>query len=106
MQVISIGTKVSQYGWVDIEEIESVPDIPLLQLVGLLVSESGASNVCNVLRDLKRLNGYKVRVTVEVLDIPDNRTDDEKLPRPHDHYSINSIMAREKRRMAEVQKDV
>lgn len=72
--IILPGTKISQYGWVDVEEIESVPDI-------LLVTETGASNVCNVLRDLKALNGYKVRVTVEVLDVPDNRKDTEKMPR-------------------------
>lgn len=79
--IINPGTKVSQYGWVDIEEIESVPDIPFLHTVGLLVTETGASNVCNVLRDLKALNGYKVCVTVEVLDIPGNRKDTEKIPR-------------------------
>lgn len=79
--MITIGTTTSEHGWVDIEEIESVPDIPVLRTVGLLVSETGASNVCNVLGDLKILNGYKVRVTVEVLDTPDNRTDAEKLPR-------------------------
>lgn len=80
--MITIGTKTTQSGWVDIEEIESIPDMPILHTVGLLVTETGASNVCNVLRDLKMLNGYKVRVTVEVLDTPDNRTDAEKLPRP------------------------
>ena len=80
--MIAIGTKSDQCGWVDIEEIESATDISFLHIVGLLVTETGASNVCNVLRDLKMLNGYKVRVTIEVLDVPDNRKDVEKLPRP------------------------
>lgn len=79
---IRIGTKVSQYGWVDVEEVESVPDIPILRTVGVLVTETGASNIGNFLHDLKTLNGYKVRVTVEVLDIPDNRKETEKIPRP------------------------
>jgi len=79
--IASPGTKSAWYGWVDIEEVETVPDIPFLHTVGLLVTESGASNVCNVLRDLKMLNGYKVCISVEVLDIPDNRKDTEKIPR-------------------------
>lgn len=78
---INPGTKVSQHGWVDIEEVESVPNIPTVHTVGLLVTETGASNVCNVLKDLVILNGYKVQVTIEVLDIPDNRKDNEKIPR-------------------------
>lgn len=79
---IRLGTKISQYGWVDVEEVESVPDIPILRTVGVLVTETGASNIGNFLRDLKTLNGYKVQVTVEVLDHPDNRKETEKIPRP------------------------
>ena len=80
---IRIGTKSSQYGWVDVEEVESVPDIQILRTVGVLVTETGASNIGNFLHDLKTLNGYKVRVTVEVLDHPDNRKETEKIPRPY-----------------------
>ena len=93
-EMITTGTKTSQSGWVNIEEIESIPDMPFLHTVDLLVTETGASNVCNVLRNLKMLNGYKVRVTVEVLDTPDNRTDAEKLPRPANHWSDAAIRAR------------
>ena len=92
--MISTGTKTTQSGWVDIEEIESIPDMPFLHTVGLLVTETGASNVCNVLRDLKALNGHKVRVTIDVLDTPDNRTDAEKLPRPANHWSDAAMRAR------------
>ena len=76
-------SKKSVYeGWVDVEEQRSNPDIPLNYLTGLFITKTGASNIANVERELKILNGHKVRVTVEVLDVPENRLPSEKIPRP------------------------
>lgn len=69
-------------GWVDVEEQQSIPDIPMNYLTGLFITKTGASNIANVERELKILNGHKVRVIVEVLDVPENRLPSEKIPRP------------------------
>lgn len=75
--MIEKGVKVTHEGWVDVDEINAIPDVTYKILTGLFVTKTGASNIANIERDLKQLNGYKVKVTMEVLDVPENRPDDE-----------------------------
>lgn len=79
--MIEKGLKTTHEGWVYVDEMNAIPDVTYKLLTGLFVTKTGASNIANVERDLKLLNGHKVRVTIEVLDIPENRTPDETIPR-------------------------
>jgi hypothetical protein len=77
IMVLEKGVKVTHEGWIDVDEMNAIPDVTYKILTGLFVTKTGASNIANVERDLKQLNGYKVRVTIEILDVPENRTDEE-----------------------------
>lgn len=71
MKKIEKGTKQSSEGWLDVEETKHLS--PTVSVTGVFRGETYASNIGNINRDLLALDGYNVRVTVEVLDTPENR---------------------------------
>ena len=69
-KVIEKGTKIVEEGWLETEETEQ--PFTTVAVTGLFKKSLGASNVHNIDEYLLRLNGYKVRLTIEVLDTPKN----------------------------------
>jgi hypothetical protein len=63
-----LGEFVSAEGVIDVQK--RYTELPTETIVGLFKREDGASNIANVEHDLAALNGCKVRVKIEVLEVP------------------------------------
>jgi hypothetical protein len=70
-KVIEKGTKIVEEGWLETEETEQ--PFTTVAVTGLFKKSLGASNVHNIDGYLLKLNGYKVRLTIEVLDTSKNQ---------------------------------
>lgn len=77
---IESGTEFTDEGWVEVERISSVPDVTFEHLTGLIIDENGAGNIANLEKFLEFANGYKVRISMKIIDIPENRPDITKIP--------------------------
>lgn len=62
-----LGEFICAEGVIDVQK--RFTDMPTETIVGLFVRETGASNIGNVERDLEFLNGCRVRVKIEVLEV-------------------------------------
>lgn len=65
---VKVGKFVLAEGIIDVEKRYTT--FPTETIVGLFRRENGASNFGNVEHDLAWLNGCKVRVEVEILEVP------------------------------------
>jgi len=79
---IKPGTSFKDEGWIDVERVRVVPDAHFEHLVGIIVDETGAGNIGNIDTFLEHVNGHKVRITMEVIDMPENRPESTKVPPP------------------------
>lgn len=69
---IKTGDKFTDRGWVKTERIKTVPDTEYEQIVGLLVNVDSASSITRINEFLERVNGYKIKIDIEVINTPDN----------------------------------
>lgn len=63
-----LGEFVSAEGVIEVEK--RYTEMPTETIVGLFKRENGCSNIAIVEHDLEHLNGCKVRVKIEVLEVP------------------------------------
>lgn len=70
---IKNGDKFTDEGWVKTERIKTVPDVEYEQIVGILVNKDSASSITRINEFLERVNGHKVNIHIEVIDIPANQ---------------------------------
>ncbi|MCK4668265.1 hypothetical protein KAU33_16050 [Candidatus Dependentiae bacterium] len=82
MKEVKPGTKFTDEGWIDVEKVKVVPDARFEHLVGIIVDETGAGNIGNIDRFLEYVNGHKVRISIEVIDMAENRPETTKVPPP------------------------
>ena len=79
---IEPGTSFNDEGWIDVEKMRVVPDAHFEHLVGIIVDENGAGNIGEIDRFLEHVNGHKIKISIEVIDMPKNRPKKTKVPPP------------------------
>jgi len=82
---VKCGTKFNDEGWVEVEKISVVPDAHFEYLSGVIIDENGAGPIGHINDFLKFVNGHKVRITIEVIDEPENRPEITKIPYDDDY---------------------
>ena len=82
MKEVEIGTKFTDEGWIDVEKVRVVPDVRFEHLVGIIVDETGAGNIGNIDKFLEYVNGHRIKISIEVIDMPENRPEKTKVPPP------------------------
>ena len=79
---IELGTSFNDEGWIDVEKVRVVADAHFEQLVGIIVDENGAGNIGNIDDFLEHVKGHKIKISIEVIDVPENRPEITKVPPP------------------------
>jgi hypothetical protein len=66
-----VGEFVSLEGTLELEQIIQQTELgPVPRIAGIARREHGAANYTNVQHDLESLNGCRVRVKIEILEVP------------------------------------
>ena len=77
---IKPGTQFKDAGWVEVEKVSAIEDTKFKYLSGVIIDEDGAGTIGHINDFLVLINGYKARITIEVIDEPENRPEAPKMP--------------------------
>ena len=70
---IKPGTQFKDEGWVEVEKVSVIPDAEIEYLSGVIIDEDGVGPIGHINDFLELVNGYKVEISIKVIDEPENR---------------------------------